>query len=117
MYSRTRPTVYLVHWPEINVFKVGYSDFQRYRTFTLRGANLIDTKQFDSIDDGLNFEKACHYALRDGGCSPAFRQASEAVEYLGSEGAGYSECFRLPADLTAPEIPQYIDAMLAAWIA
>ena len=39
-YKRTDHTVYVVHWPEPNVFKVGCSERQRWRMFTLRGAEI-----------------------------------------------------------------------------
>jgi hypothetical protein len=70
MYKRTAPMVYAVHWPEINVFKIGYSDCQRWKLFMNRGANLLSLMEFGSTTEAFDFESACHLALWPS-CGPA----------------------------------------------
>ena len=112
MYSRTKPTVYAVYWPEINVFKVGFSEHQRWRMFVLRGAKILGLlDNFDSFSQALNFEDACHLALWPT-CRPGFSSAKEAAPYLGASGGGYVECFRVPGDLMPSEILLFIDTQL-----
>jgi hypothetical protein len=115
MYSRTKPTVYAVHWSQINVFKIGFSDCQRWRIFQLRGATLLGLKSFDTVSDGLDFEAVCQDVLSEV-CRPVFRTNQAAEPYLGGRGGGYLECFRVPADLMPSEILSFIDFRLEAFV-
>lgn len=110
-YKQTDHIVYIVHWPQINVFKVGSSDHQRWRAFALRGAKIIKLTRFDCPSCGYKFEGACHRAIWDV-CRPAFGNATEALPYLGGTGGGYRECFRLPGDLSPWEIAPFIESQL-----
>lgn len=110
---RHKPTVYAVHWPEINVFKVGFSEYRRWRAFEARGANVLDLMMFDHFKEAFDFELACHLAMSEV-CRSAFKSGQEAACYLGSRGGGYKECYRVPGDLMPNEILKFIDFRLAA---
>lgn len=112
-YARTKDTVYVVHWPEINVFKVGYSAQQRWRSFVLRGANVLKLMEFDTSTEAFLVEGGCHAALWEVSRSP-FQTPLEAAPYLGNGGGGYVECFKVPGDLMASEILEYIRTLLGA---
>jgi hypothetical protein len=108
-----KQTVYAVHWPEINVFKVGISERKRWRTFVNRGANVLAIMDdFDDYIGASDFEAACHFAA-ESVCRPAFTSAREAVSYLGNHGGGYMECYRVPGDLMPSEILRFLDSQLA----
>lgn len=111
MYARTGPIVYLVWWPQERIFKVGYSEHQRWRIFTLRGAELVQLRDFGSALDAARFETDCHHALRKV-CRRGFQGRTEAVPLLGCAGAGWMECFAIPGDLMAHELPDFCDAAL-----
>lgn len=107
-----QPTVYAVYWPEINVVKVGYSGGRRWRTFTSRGAQLLQLlDDFTTVGDALDFEAVCHLVLEEV-CHYAFRSAAEAAPYLGNNGGGHRECFKVPADLLASELLPFINSRL-----
>jgi hypothetical protein len=96
--KRRRPqveSVYLVRWPD-GVTKVGYTSFKRWRTFELRGAEVLAVWAFDDCTDGLaceeDMQQALPFPLR-------FRSAREAIPYLGSGGGGYLECYATPTDI------------------
>jgi len=108
-----KPTVYAVHWPEINVFKIGYSEQKRWRAFELRGANILALQEFDVFDLAYYFEYLCHRAAWEV-CRPAFSSAHKAVPYLGGRGGGYVECCQVPGDLMPWEILPFIDYRLSA---
>ena len=107
MYSRTPPTVYAVHWANINVFKFGYSDCQRYRLFLNRGAELLGLFEFGTVTAGLDFETLVDESAM-AICRPGFRTRDSADPYLGGRGAGYLECYRTPADLMPSEVIPYV---------
>ncbi len=99
-YKATKPTVYIVHWPEIRVIKAGFSCNQRWRPFVLRGAVIVDLIEFDCSSDAFAFEDVVDHALR-AVCEPAFRTAADAEPHLGGRGGGWLECYPLPEG-TAP---------------
>lgn len=110
-------SVYAVHWPAINVVKVGTSErrMKRWRAFMNRGANLLAL--VDEIPGGVSdywFEDACHLVM-DETFRRAFRSAAEAVPYLGGQGGGWCECYRVAGDLMASEILPFIDSRLAVF--
>lgn len=107
-----KPTVYAVHWTEINVFKIGFSENNRWRSFVNLGANVLGLMEFESVSEGYDFEDACHIALR-AVCRPGFDDSSEAICYLGGRGGGYVECYRTPGDLMPMEILDFVDSQLA----
>lgn len=111
MYKRTRSTVYFVWWPGQRVLKVGYSLFQRWRAFELRGAELLALKEFDNDADAWDSEDLCHQALR-AVCRAAFLEGAEATALLGGAGGGWAECFRVPGDLMGCELLAFCDAAL-----
>lgn len=102
-YKRTTHTIYAVAWPEINVLKVGYSENQRWRPFLLRGGEVVQLSEFDDVVSAFSFESVCHRALRRI-CRTAFESATPAVPFLGAAGGGWSECYRIPGDLTGREL-------------
>lgn len=110
-----KSTVYAVHWPEINVFKIGFSERRRWRAFVNRGANLIGLlDDFANASEGYDFEHACHIVSREV-CRPGFRTAAEANPYLGNAGGGYVECYQVPGDLMPTEILDFVNSRLAVF--
>ena len=110
-YKQTRPTVYVVHWPAIDVFKVGCTERQRWRMYLLRGAQLIALHEFDSVSAAYGYEGQCHRLL-ESLCSPGFGSTADAEPYVGVRGDGYLECYQLPTDVPAIEIAALIAAEL-----
>ncbi|GAS95493.1 uncharacterized protein RMCC_2459 [Mycolicibacterium canariasense] len=110
-YKRTTHTVYLVHWPEINVFKIGYTEFQRYRAFVVRGANILKLFPFPTSTEAFDLETICHDVLWNL-CEGGFDTPQEATPYLGNRGGGYVECFKTPADLMPSEIWPYVEMLI-----
>lgn len=94
-YKATRPHVYVVQWPKIGVIKAGFSCNQRWRSFVLRGAEVVDLIAFDTSSDAFEFESVVLDALRKA-CLPAFPDWKSAEPYLGKAGGGWAECFLLP---------------------
>jgi hypothetical protein len=107
-------SVYAVYWPEINVFKVGTSEShrRRWRTFINRGAILLGLKDFKGFSfSDYDFEGVCHDVLSDV-CRRGFNTSAEAVPYLGGQGGGWLECYRVPGDLMPSEILDFLDSRL-----
>lgn len=95
-YGRKRPGgdhVYVVRWPD-GVVKVGWSWYEsRWSGFVNRGAKLIalfSSKHYEIA--GL--EPRLDRLLAECG-RPAFASKNEAIDHLGSTGAGYLECYRV----------------------
>lgn len=110
-----KATVYAVHWPEINVFKIGFSERQRWKAFVNRGANVIGLlDDFAAGTSGYDFEYACHLVSSEV-CRPGFKSAEEAAPYLGGRGGGYMECYRVPGDLMPSEIVGFVNSELASF--
>lgn len=103
MKPKLKHFVYLVHWPEINVMKAGYTAFNRWRVFTARGAVMVDLIEFDNSSDAFEFEDLVHRGMARRG-PQAFTCATDAVPWLGAGGGGYLECYRLPDGLTPMEL-------------
>jgi hypothetical protein len=108
--KKTVNTVYLVHWPEINVMKAGYSKRRRWWSFQRRGAVVVDLIHFDDFSDASAFESVVLAGLRSRG-KLAFKSAAEAEPYLGGRGGGWLECYRIPEDLDPMELLRSIDWM------
>lgn len=100
-YKRTDTTVYIVHWPAIGAFKVGCSERQRWRTFLLRGADLLSLTPFGNAVAAYQHEGRLHQ-VASSTCRPAF----------GSRGDGFAECYRVPDGRRATEIPLMLAGML-----
>ncbi len=103
MYSRTKPTVCVVHWPDHGVIKAGYGERQRWRPFVLRGAEVVDLIEFDTSTDAFAFETVVLDML-ESLCAPAFVSASESVALLGNSGSGHLECYLLPSGISPMEL-------------
>lgn len=95
-YSETEPTVYIVYWPEINVVKAGFSCNQRWRSFALRGAVVVDLVPCGNARDAFALERLVDRALQSVCRRRPFKSAAEAAPYLGNRGGGYLECWSLP---------------------
>lgn len=91
-----KPVVYLVHWPEISVMKAGISTRKRWRAFLQRGAVVVDLVEFDDYFEASAFESVAVEGLRTLG-PYGFSSAEEAAPYLGGNGGGYRECFKIPS--------------------
>jgi hypothetical protein len=91
-------SVYVVHWPEKGIVKIGYSAVQRWRRFVFSGADVIKVYEFDSGSDALHIEDWLHQSAR-ALLVPAFSAATdEARILLGGNGAGYCECWMASLD-------------------
>jgi hypothetical protein len=114
-YKRTAHTVYVVYWPEERLLKVGYSERQRWKPFVARGAEVLALKQFSSYDAASFYEHTCHKIMRQV-CPRPFTSAHQARQYLGSDGGGYRECYRMLGAMH----PHYASALLthhaSAWV-
>lgn len=103
VYSKTRDTTYLVHWPTARVIKAGISKRQRWRAFTSRGAVVISLFEETGWLDALAMEVLLQTGLATV-CKPAFRTAKQAEPFLGGRGGGYLECYRLPRGATPANV-------------
>lgn len=105
MREPSRRTVYCVRWDEYEVVKVGYSDESRWRIFEPRGARVLALWQFPSCIEALDHEEVCHSILEAVG-GPAFDSKDQArtSRLLGSQGCGWTECFKVPARVTDNEL-------------
>lgn len=110
MKQKLTDTIYVVHWPEINVMKAGYSTRRRWWAFQRRGAVVVDLIHFDNSTDAFAFESVVLAGLRSRG-PLAFESAAEAEPYLGGRGGGWLECYRIPEDLDPMELLKSIDWM------
>lgn len=113
MRESTPNTIYFVWWPTARIMKVGYSDQSRWRVFEARGAEVLALKSFPTCREALDFELACHDALKSV-CRPGFpsRELAKASGLLGATSGGWLECFKVPADLTAAELLDFCDLAL-----
>lgn len=93
-YKRTVDTVYAVYWADDQILKVGYSEYQRWKPFVARGAEVLSLRTFDTYDEASALEQTCHSLLRHV-CERAFDSRAEARPYLGGSGGGYLECYRM----------------------
>jgi hypothetical protein len=88
--------IYLVRWADEGFVKIGTScDVKRWRGFVKRGARLLGLATLPRIDKGMDSgtaEYLLHLALPRV-LAPAFGHRSEAVEFLGQRGAGWTECY------------------------
>lgn len=98
IYSAGRwlqPQRYVVGWPS-GIVKVGstFNGRQRWGAFLSRGGELLDLASFvDDTDAEVRLQtKLCELY------PPAFTSKEQAVPFLGSRGAGYLECYRIPPD-------------------
>lgn len=88
------PTVYVVAWPAINVFKVGFSSVRRWNAFVSRGAEVVRLFEFDDAIEALNVEAWLHDQAR-GLHSFAFDSVDDrARNALGRKAGGYAECYQ-----------------------
>jgi hypothetical protein len=87
--------MYVVGWPD-GIVKVGYTSQgrERWGKFLARGGVMLDISYFAGIDAvhaevWLQEHLAARYPL-------AFDSKEESKPYLGSNGCGYLECYRIP---------------------
>lgn len=102
MKPKKKHVVYLVHWPEIGVMKAGCTSRRRWTAFIARGAEVVDLVEFDDVADAYAFESVVHAGLAVHGLG--FQNAAAAEPYLGSEGGGWCECYRVPEGMTPMEV-------------
>lgn len=89
---------YIVGWPIEGIVKAGYTSVgrRRYGAFLSRGADLLYLEAFPALG-AFDAEKRLGDAM--GARWPsAFANKEEAAPYLGSRGAGYLECYRIPVE-------------------
>lgn len=89
------PQTYVVGWPD-GIVKVGCTSHGRKRwgSFLARGGRMLDIGYYAGADCvyaeiWLQERLAEHFP-------PAFASKEDAEPYLGSKGAGYLECYRIP---------------------
>lgn len=92
-WARTAPTTYFVAWPD-GVFKVGYSERQRWRRFLLRGARVARLVPFADFRDAFALEEQALAVLRRY-APDAFDMSVAAEGHLGCRGGGWLECVQL----------------------
>jgi len=110
MYRKPKhnPTVYLVHWPTIDVIKAGFTEVKRWRKFVQHGADLLGTFQYANAHAAFEAETAIEQFLaRLTQHQKAFDTKESAVPYLGHSGGGYMECWRF----NEPRTPHQIDML------
>lgn len=90
------PQRYVVGWPE-GIIKIGSTldGKRRWGPFLARGALMIDLAFYERLLEALEAEVWLGKQLR-GNYQQAFRQREDAKDYLGNNGGGYTECFRVP---------------------
>lgn len=96
-YRRPREgRCYVVGWRESGIVKVGIARgrSRRWETFLKFGAELL---ALTSHDDPASPEKKSLEYLNEH-FPRAFKSPECAREFLGGRGAGFSECFLVPAD-------------------
>lgn len=103
--GNAREFVYLIRWPESGFVKVGFSsNGKRWRPFVRRGGRLLGLASFPRQDRGLDAATAeylMHLGLRSH-LPAAFGHRSEAEDFLGHKGAGWSECYVDDGSLALP---------------
>lgn len=87
-----QPTTYVVRWGD--VWKAGFTTGKRWRSFELRGAEVIDVTIHDDWRNALATESLIESWLSDLG-HPAFQCKADAVPWLGNQGGGWTECYCL----------------------
>lgn len=89
------PTVYVVGWRGAGIVKAGWTSGRtRHRSFIARGAELL---AISFSDFGVDQEQAVDDLLA-ANYPRAFAAKADAVNYLGSSGAGWLECYAVGAD-------------------
>ena len=107
MYRKPRhnPTVYLVHWPSIDVIKAGFTEVKRWRKFVQHGANLLGTFQYANAHAAFEAETAIEQFLaHQTQYQKPFDNKESAEPYLGHSGAGYMECWQFLTPTTPDQI-------------
>lgn len=87
-----QPATYVVHWGD--VWKAGFTTGHRWRSFELRGAEVVDVTIHDDWREAILAEGAIESWLSHLG-HPAFACKADAVPWLGNQGGGYTECYCL----------------------
>lgn len=89
--------VYVVHWEAENIVKVGVTGGRRWQRFVGRGARLVHLFTPQCGVTAPSIERRMELAVSRI-CKPAFGDKLSADPYLGQRGAGWTECYRVPAD-------------------
>lgn len=110
-YKRHNATVYIVEWPD-GVVKAGWTERQRWRKFVLLGATVLELYEFPSFTEAFAFESAAHQWLRANG-ELAFSTLEESREYVGPDGGGYAECFRIAPGTDAQALLRHMLTLCA----
>lgn len=93
--------IYIVRWTEARFTKVGVSlNESRWRAFVKRGGELLGVLT-EPMPQATVIEGQMHAALVRAGAIPAFLTKADAAPYLGSNGAGWTECY---VDRTGREV-------------
>jgi hypothetical protein len=87
-----QPATYVVRWGD--VWKAGFTSGKRWRSFELRGAEVINVTTYDSGLEALATESLIESWLAHLG-HRAFRSKVEAAPWLGNQGGGWTECYCL----------------------
>jgi hypothetical protein len=93
MNRRTyQPTTYVVRWGD--VWKAGFTTGKRWRSFELRGADVVSVTTYTNGLDALAAENLIESWLSHLG-HPAFQSKDDAAPWLGNQGGGWTECYCL----------------------
>jgi hypothetical protein len=91
--TRVHGRIYMVEWEHHGIVKIGVTTGRRWETFVGRGGVLRHLEA--PSPDALDKEQRLHAAVRSVGWPQAFTCKEAAVPFLGHEGAGWTECYRL----------------------
>jgi hypothetical protein len=97
-YKPHNPTCYVVAWESDRIIKAGYTAAQRWRKFVARGADVVLLADFPVSRPAFALESELFEYMR-GSMTYAFETLAESRPYLGSDGGGYAECFRVSDSL------------------
>jgi len=97
-YKESAPAVYMVAWPGLNIVKVGYSSFQRWKPFVARGGELIGVEEFEDVTAAFRREDDLAWLMAEVS-RPAFTRREHAAQILGKKGSGWTECWAAPIEV------------------
>ncbi len=90
---RYQPATYVVRWGDVS--KAGFTTGnRRWRSFELRGAEVVDVTIHDDYRVALSSERLLESWFAHLG-HPAFESKADAAPWLGNQGGGWTECYCL----------------------